>query len=206
MYELNRRFIFVVRVLGLGLAGCKKFCGLMDLSSSFSNQSTYDFYINKIHECFTIVTEKLFSSAATEEKQLTSLANNMEYTTDVTVSGDGTWKKRGFASLYGIINEGISALLSIMHGMDLKLGSNSHEYARNMDENRVTAAEKKSTSETREARIRHRLDTEGCPEHCSCSRFSTLWPRNRRFNMILKEVLLITRRHLFSEELPEMAS
>lgn len=102
MYELNRRFIFVMRGLGLGLAGCKKFCGLMDLSRSFLNQSTYDFYINKIHECIIIVTEKLFSSVATEEKQLTSLANNMEDTTDVTVSGDGTWKKRGFASLYGV--------------------------------------------------------------------------------------------------------
>lgn len=102
MYELNRRFIFVMRILGLGLAGCKKFCGLMDISSTFLNQSTYDFYISKIYECIAIVTETLFSSAAKEEKQLTSLENNIEDTTDVTVSGDGTWKKRGFASLYGV--------------------------------------------------------------------------------------------------------
>ena len=26
-YEINRRFIFAMRVLGLGLAGCEKFCG-----------------------------------------------------------------------------------------------------------------------------------------------------------------------------------
>ena len=57
-----------------------------------------------------------------------------------------------------IFNEGISALLLIMHGMDLKLGLNSHEYARNMNEKRVIAAEIKSTSETREAKIRHRLE------------------------------------------------
>ena len=57
-----------------------------------------------------------------------------------------------------------------MHGMDLKLSPNSHEYARNMDENRVTVAEKKSTSETREARICHRLEQ-----------------RNRRFNVSLKK-------------------
>lgn len=99
MYELNRRFIFVMRILGLGLAGCKKFCGLMDISSSFINHSTYDFYINKIHECIVAITETLLSS---EEKQLTSFENNLEDTTDVTVSGDGTWKKRGFASLYGV--------------------------------------------------------------------------------------------------------
>ncbi|XP_044584565.1 uncharacterized protein LOC123265047 [Cotesia glomerata] len=57
-----------------------------------------------------------------------------------------------------IFNEGTSALLLIMHGMDLKLGRNSHEYARILDENRVCAAEKKSASETREARIRHRQE------------------------------------------------
>lgn len=54
------------------------------------------------------------------------------------------------------LNGGTSALLLFMHGMDLKLGWNSHEYARNSDENRVCATEKKSAGETREARIRHR--------------------------------------------------
>ena len=47
-----------------------------------------------------------------------------------------------------------------MHRRDLKLGTNTHEYARNMDENRVTASVKKYTSETREASIRHRLEQE----------------------------------------------
>lgn len=89
MYELNRRFIFVMRILGLGLSGCKKFCGLMDISCSFLNQSTYDFYINKIHECIVTIAETLISSAAKKEKQLTSHENDVEDTTDVSVSGDG---------------------------------------------------------------------------------------------------------------------
>ncbi|XP_044575161.1 uncharacterized protein LOC123258969 [Cotesia glomerata] len=220
MYELNRRFIFVMRILGLGLAGCKKFCGLMDISSSFLNQPTYDFYIDKIHECIETVTQTLFSSAAEEEKQFTNIENDLQDTTDVSVSGDGTWKKHEYTPLPDevliamkpiyddlskdellercvggftqnnnesfnqliwkitpkilpagskivniaalvaacIFNEGTSALLLIMHGMDLKLGRNSHEYARISDENRVCAAEKKSASETREARIRHRQE------------------------------------------------
>jgi len=29
-YEINRRFIFTMRVLGIGLKGAQKFCGLMD--------------------------------------------------------------------------------------------------------------------------------------------------------------------------------
>lgn len=101
-YEINRKFIFVMRILGLGLAGCKKFCGLMDISSSFLNASTYNFYVDKIHECVITVAESILLSAANQEKKLTCDENNVEDTTDVTVSGDGTWKKRGFASLYGV--------------------------------------------------------------------------------------------------------
>ncbi|KYM97486.1 hypothetical protein ALC62_11778, partial [Cyphomyrmex costatus] len=101
-YTINRRFIFVMRVLGLGLAGCNKFCGLMDICSSFLNQSSYDFYITKIHECISTVGEKLLSLAAEEEKNISCAENNIENTTNATVSGDGTWKRRGFASLYGV--------------------------------------------------------------------------------------------------------
>lgn len=101
-YVINRRFIFVMRILGLGLAGCNKFCGLMDLASSFLHHSSYDFYVTKIHECVKIVAEKLFSLAAKEEKDDTCMENDLTDTTDVIVSGDGTWKRRGFASLFGV--------------------------------------------------------------------------------------------------------
>lgn len=52
-------------------------------------------------------------------------------------------------------NEGISSLLLIMHGMDIKLGRNSCPQNRWKPSVR---AERKSTSETREARIRHRQE------------------------------------------------
>lgn len=58
----------------------------------------------------------------------------------------------------GTFNEGVTALLLFMHGMDLKLGPNSHEYARKENENRILIAEKKADSATREARIRHRKE------------------------------------------------
>jgi len=43
MYEVNYRFAFVMRMLGLGLAGCNKFCGLMDISSNFVSKAVYNF-------------------------------------------------------------------------------------------------------------------------------------------------------------------
>jgi len=101
-FIINRRFILVMRILGLGLAGCNKFCGLMDISSNFLNHSTYDVYVTQIYECVKMVAEKLFTLAAKEEKALSCQENGIEDTTNATVSGDGTWKKRGFSSLYGV--------------------------------------------------------------------------------------------------------
>jgi len=43
MYEVNYRFAFVMRMLGLSLAGCKKFCGLMDISSNFVSKAVYNY-------------------------------------------------------------------------------------------------------------------------------------------------------------------
>ncbi|XP_018405529.1 PREDICTED: uncharacterized protein LOC108781910 [Cyphomyrmex costatus] len=55
-------------------------------------------------------------------------------------------------------NEGISALLMFLHAMDVKLGPVSHEYARNEDNHRILAAEKKAEAQTREARMKLRQD------------------------------------------------
>ena len=68
-YEINRRFIFAMRVLGLGLADCEKFCGLMDSASSFLTKSKYNTYINKICESVKKVASTLLAFAVKEEKQ-----------------------------------------------------------------------------------------------------------------------------------------
>lgn len=102
VYEVNYRFAFVMRILGLGLSGCDKFCGLMDFSSSFLSKSVYNSYVQKISETVQNVSKQMFSSAIAEEKEETSEANNVEDTDELTVSGDGTWKKRGFSSLFGV--------------------------------------------------------------------------------------------------------
>lgn len=100
-YEINRRFLFVMRVLGLGLKGAEKFCGLMDMRA-FISQPTYDLIIDNIHSSIKTATEKIFQQACTEEKYLASEHQGTEHSTELTVSGDGTWKKRGFSSLYGV--------------------------------------------------------------------------------------------------------
>lgn len=102
VYEINSRFIFVMRILGLGLVGCNKFCGLMDLSSNFLSKAAYNLYIKKMFSKIKNVAERFLSSAIKEEKNAACEANNLEDTSELTVSGDGTWKKRGFSSLHGV--------------------------------------------------------------------------------------------------------
>ena len=99
---MNYRYVFAMRVLGLGLVGCDKFCGLMDLASSFMVKSNYNSYIKKMSKSIQKVTSSFFASAVKEEKEATCKENNIAETFELPVSGDGTWKKRGFSSLYGV--------------------------------------------------------------------------------------------------------
>ena len=48
-YQINRRIVFVMRLLGVGINGLNLFCGLMDLLRKFHN--------NTFARCFANVTE-----------------------------------------------------------------------------------------------------------------------------------------------------
>lgn len=98
-FEINSRFVFVMRILGLGLAGCNKFYGLMDLTKNFVTKTTYSDYIHRIVTKVKETAENFFSFAAEEEKKLTKKYENKD---EITASGDETSQKQGFNSLYGV--------------------------------------------------------------------------------------------------------
>lgn len=60
-YEINRRIVFVMGLLGIGRDSINVFCGLMDLYQGLA-KSTYDEIFQHIHSAsesmFNIVTEK----------------------------------------------------------------------------------------------------------------------------------------------------
>ncbi|XP_011343323.1 uncharacterized protein LOC105282795 isoform X2 [Ooceraea biroi] len=74
-YEINRRLVLVMRMLGLGREGVNIFCGLMDIGQGL---------------------------ASTVDEEKSSNESHGQPATDFGVSGDGTWKKRGFSSLFGV--------------------------------------------------------------------------------------------------------
>lgn len=100
-YEINTRFFFVMRLLGIGLRGAMKFCGLMDLPPPL-RQSTYDMIIDNIHTAASTIAELVLKQAVKEEQEEITKENPGADITKLTVTGDGTWRKRGFTSLYGV--------------------------------------------------------------------------------------------------------
>ncbi|XP_074114231.1 uncharacterized protein LOC141537255 [Cotesia typhae] len=100
-FEVNRRIIFAMRLLGVGREGINIFCSIMDICQGLSI-STYYACIENIHLAACTVYNLIISKAVNEEKELISASDPNACSTEFTVSGDGTWKKRGFNSLFGV--------------------------------------------------------------------------------------------------------
>lgn len=99
-YEINRRIIFTMRLLGIGINGIQKFCAFMDLPRPVFQKSYHDIMI---HICNMAKSVCSFSmkKAVEEEKVKTEEQNENR---GITVSGDGSWRRRGFSSLFGIVS------------------------------------------------------------------------------------------------------
>lgn len=98
-FEINRRIVTVMRLLGIGNKGLNLFCGLMDLATEFYSQ-TYYHCLTNLNTASEAVYKLLVQFAVTEERNKTLEKENSD--TNLTVSGDGTWSKRGFSSLFGV--------------------------------------------------------------------------------------------------------
>lgn len=98
-YEVNRRIVFVMRLLGIGREGINLFCNLMDICDGLS-ESSYNKIIEHIYSATKSVFEFCSKKAVDEEKKENN--KHERSTLNLKVSGDGSWKKRGFKSLYGV--------------------------------------------------------------------------------------------------------
>lgn len=98
-YEVNSRIVFAMRLLGIDLNGIIKFCAFMELLRPIF-QTTYDTIVNNILIATEAVRTKCIQKASEEEKKI-SIEKGQ--TNGITVSGDGSWRKRGFSSLYGLV-------------------------------------------------------------------------------------------------------
>ncbi|GFV85102.1 uncharacterized protein TNCV_4171551 [Trichonephila clavipes] len=83
--EINRRFVYALRTIGQGHSAMTTFCGVTDFPPPVA---AYNNIINKLQLCSKEVS---MQSATLKEVTLT-------YSSDIVISGDGTWKTRGDSS------------------------------------------------------------------------------------------------------------
>ena len=81
-YDINVRTVYAISRCGVGLHGMTNFCGLLNMPPPIT-EYTYD-----------IITKKL--GVAAENVAATE-------GTDMIVSVDGTWQRRGLSSLNGVV-------------------------------------------------------------------------------------------------------
>ena len=91
---VNTRSVYAMRSCGLGYNALEKFCGLMNLPPPVSKKN-YQNLSHKIRNTAKTVAEASMSAAIEEVKK--------EGATDIGVSVDGTWQRRGFSSLNGVV-------------------------------------------------------------------------------------------------------
>lgn len=96
-YDINRRLTLAMRLIGIGIQGISKFCAFMCLPKPVFQKSYYEI-VQSIAVATDAVKSKVLRKAAEEEKKISTEKGQLE---GLTVSGDGSWRKRGFSSLYG---------------------------------------------------------------------------------------------------------
>lgn len=98
-YEINLRIIFVIRLLGVSLQGINLFCALMDIGKGLSKDA-HDRIVQHIHVAANTMFDAMCLRVVKQEKEENEKrempCNNFK------VPGDGSWKKRGFTSLFGV--------------------------------------------------------------------------------------------------------
>ncbi|XP_032676769.1 uncharacterized protein LOC116846694 [Odontomachus brunneus] len=98
-YEVNRRIVFVMRLLGIGHEGLNIFCGLMDMCQGLT-ASAYNNIVQHLHTASATMFQEITKKSVEEERKKNEEKGRNE--THLKVSGDGSWKKRGFTSLFGL--------------------------------------------------------------------------------------------------------
>lgn len=100
-------------MFGGGLQNLWLFCALLDITASFSNNIYYTF-LDNLHTASYAVFQHFQSKAVKEEMEGNVAAGKDPRL--VIVSGDESWKKRGFSSLFGfatLIGKNTSKVLDV---------------------------------------------------------------------------------------------
>ena len=99
-FEVNRRVVLALRNIGVGHQGLVKFCGVMNMLSPM-NENSFQDHVKAVTRAAQTVSDESKSKAGDEIKQFYEPESDGVY--NITVSGDGTWRRRGFSSSFGVV-------------------------------------------------------------------------------------------------------
>ena len=95
-FDRKTRAVYAMRTVDCGHNVLEKLCGYLNMPKPMAEKN-YNKLSNKITKSTKIVAEICMKSAAAE------LVNEDGNVTDVAISVDGTWQKRVFSSLNGVV-------------------------------------------------------------------------------------------------------
>lgn len=104
-YDINIRAVYGMRSVGLDHSGLDKFCGMLNMPKPMTIKNFNNISSN-LRDAAKVVAEKTMVDAIDELR-----TDRSEPIIDIGVSVDGTWQRRGFSSLNGVV-----AALSIDNG------------------------------------------------------------------------------------------
>ena len=97
-YDINRRTVYTMRACGQGYRGIEKFCALMNMPRPMTNRC-YDKIVTTVSNSAQLVAKETMEDAA---KEIRNFSDNTEIV-DTAVSCDGSWQRRGYSSLNGVV-------------------------------------------------------------------------------------------------------
>ena len=98
VWEVNRRAVLAVRWIGRSLRALVKFAAALNMPVPMTFAS-YNGHAKALHKSSKIVAQNSMAAAASS---IRAQAGHVEQVCDTAVTYDGTWMRRGFASLHGV--------------------------------------------------------------------------------------------------------
>lgn len=91
-FEVNRRMVLAMRLIGVGNEGLNMFTSIMDIGEGLSHQGYYN-VLDHIKIATKAVYDKVIHLAAVEESQKN--VEDGKPNNELIISGDGSWARRG---------------------------------------------------------------------------------------------------------------
>ena len=107
-FEINVRVVYGMRTIGADHASLEKFCGFLNMPKPMKAKNFMNIS-NNLRDAAKVVAQRSMTTAVNELR----IKENLNETDiiDTGVSVDGTWQRRGFSSLNGVV-----AVISIDSG------------------------------------------------------------------------------------------